>query len=60
MGQILIATAAACHEAEAAMLRTLQGFKDAEVACAKAKENALKMAHIVRELTSEELSQPSH
>lgn len=54
MGQLLTSTVTSCHEAERGMLKAFQGLKDSEMACARTKENGLKLAQVIRKWTDEE------
>ncbi|KAK2798552.1 hypothetical protein FQN50_008820 [Emmonsiellopsis sp. PD_5] len=51
LGKILIEAVNHSHDAEKAMLAAVQAAKEAEVACALAKENAMRMGQIAREWT---------
>ncbi|KAK2739092.1 hypothetical protein FQN55_009625 [Onygenales sp. PD_40] len=51
LGKILIEAVNHSHDAEKAMLTAVQAAKEAEVACALAKENAMRMGQIAREWT---------
>ncbi|EFE31208.1 uncharacterized protein ARB_01827 [Trichophyton benhamiae CBS 112371] len=46
LGKILIEAVNNSHDAEKAMLTAIQAAKEAEVACAMAKENAMKMSQV--------------
>ncbi|KAK2861226.1 hypothetical protein FQN49_004413 [Arthroderma sp. PD_2] len=51
LGKILIEAVNNSHDAEKAMLTAIQAAKEAEVACAMAKENAMKMGQVACDWT---------
>ncbi|KAF3481205.1 uncharacterized protein GIQ15_03964 [Arthroderma uncinatum] len=51
LGKILIEAVNNSHDAEKAMLTAIQAAKEAEVACAMAKENAMKMSQVACDWT---------
>lgn len=56
MGKVLIQSINHAHDAEKAMLNAIQAAKEAEVACALAKENAAKLAQVAEEWAATELN----
>ncbi|KAK2747722.1 hypothetical protein FQN57_001751 [Myotisia sp. PD_48] len=53
LGKILIEAVNHSHDAEKAMLTAVQAAKEAEIACAMSKQNALKMSEVARDWARE-------